>query len=1101
MQTDFEEQVLRMASGIAASAPASGSRGNAFHFRTRFASRKDRNAATEASIFIHGYSAGHDAQDRNELLHSIPASTRQHARIFAFWNSSHFGRFNKQSRRSLRTSTTYSLVYTAAFAASDRTAHFLKIRRRSEDMGRILFSQLENYLRRDYPNVKKVNLIGHSLGGRLIVSSLKSLAGRTPSFVINDVLLMAAAVEVQPLEAAALRSQVHGRLVNAYSTADWTLLLPFDENSLGRCEVEHFENVRIDGFGHCDYWKNLQDVFIRTAFGRTLEQQPLQTSVLSTDDEITPIYCPVDASLMTFKLETPSEVYQRINFELTDIISALDTPTRDATLDKAQTEARELLDEQKTKLRLHLAELEKNAEWNKFTIAFYGETGAGKSTLIEALRIILNEPEKVATQRKFQHIRNLYGLNKGKSLQLQHDIEQADSRLAALAQQASTQLQLHAPLCLAAQQALDEAESQHSGQIQQLEEAMRQQEIQHAAAQATYARLQSLDVERKQTLSLWQRILGFFRKAPEDIQLAQAHRDLLSTAAARDGSNATLVTKQEQVRQHKQMLAKKLSDALKARDDANAALRTQQGEIEQGKLACSQQQEHVARQMIQLLADLEKHVDGDIIGDGRADFTRETRRYDLQLDDQCFTLLDVPGIEGKEALVLDQIGQAVQKAHAVFYVTNQAAPPQTGAGEEHHKGTLEKIKEHLGAQTEVWTVFNKKITNAKLALGERPLTSSDEDASLADLDEKMREHLGTHYRGTFPLTALSGFLASTDHFLPDTQHTRRRDKMLADFSKEELLQKSRLPDFVHLLGSNLLKDAGNKINRSNLNKAGRVLDSTTDSINVAHQSFATLSEALRKDSDGAKAQLDSSFQSLNRRLEARGSALIDQFSSSVRNDVYARIDEDISDGDFKSELRTIMETCAKNLGLRLPETLGKEVEVFRKSAEDIIKRFEEQANELTGIYTQLDGTRLNSDFTFNIKIDSGINVVGLVAGIVGLVFAVATGGASLLLTIASASSVVLSIGKAVYKFFSTDYKKSQQRNATDENLRSACEQLRESLRQSLNDALPDMEKIIGQIKQALESPVRQAAAQARTLSHSASKMKALSLKIAKAGEI
>ena len=38
--------------------------------------------------------------------------------------------------------------------------------------------------------------------------------------------------------------------------------------------------------------------------------------------------------------------------------------------------------------------LEKNAEWDKFTIAFFGGTNAGKSTIIESLRIIFDEKNR-----------------------------------------------------------------------------------------------------------------------------------------------------------------------------------------------------------------------------------------------------------------------------------------------------------------------------------------------------------------------------------------------------------------------------------------------------------------------------------------------------------------------------------------------------------------------------------------------------------------------------------------------------------------------------------------------------------------------------------
>ncbi|WP_333676598.1 hypothetical protein [Dyella sp.] len=38
-----------------------------------------------------------------------------------------------------------------------------------------------------------------------------------------------------------------------------------------------------------------------------------------------------------------------------------------------------------------MGHLDRHAEWEKFTIAFFGETNAGKSTIIETLRILFNE--------------------------------------------------------------------------------------------------------------------------------------------------------------------------------------------------------------------------------------------------------------------------------------------------------------------------------------------------------------------------------------------------------------------------------------------------------------------------------------------------------------------------------------------------------------------------------------------------------------------------------------------------------------------------------------------------------------------------------------
>lgn len=51
-----------------------------------------------------------------------------------------------------------------------------------------------------------------------------------------------------------------------------------------------------------------------------------------------------------------------------------------------------------------LDSLNQDAEWDIFTIAFYGETNAGKSTLIEALRIYFGEKTKMDSWNEFKNI-------------------------------------------------------------------------------------------------------------------------------------------------------------------------------------------------------------------------------------------------------------------------------------------------------------------------------------------------------------------------------------------------------------------------------------------------------------------------------------------------------------------------------------------------------------------------------------------------------------------------------------------------------------------------------------------------------------------------
>lgn len=58
-----------------------------------------------------------------------------------------------------------------------------------------------------------------------------------------------------------------------------------------------------------------------------------------------------------------------------------------------------------------LESLKNNEEWENFTIAFYGETGAGKSTLIECLRLFFKEQSKVDQQERFKRLDSTYQNN------------------------------------------------------------------------------------------------------------------------------------------------------------------------------------------------------------------------------------------------------------------------------------------------------------------------------------------------------------------------------------------------------------------------------------------------------------------------------------------------------------------------------------------------------------------------------------------------------------------------------------------------------------------------------------------------------------------
>ncbi|WQW09884.1 50S ribosome-binding GTPase [Helicobacter pylori] len=87
------------------------------------------------------------------------------------------------------------------------------------------------------------------------------------------------------------------------------------------------------------------------------------------------------------------------------------TDNENERLKKFNQEALEVFQKLELKSLKELESLKNNEEWENFTIAFYGETGAGKSTLIECLRMFFKERSKVDQQKRFKRLYSNYQNN------------------------------------------------------------------------------------------------------------------------------------------------------------------------------------------------------------------------------------------------------------------------------------------------------------------------------------------------------------------------------------------------------------------------------------------------------------------------------------------------------------------------------------------------------------------------------------------------------------------------------------------------------------------------------------------------------------------
>lgn len=127
-----------------------------------------------------------------------------------------------------------------------------------------------------------------------------------------------------------------------------------------------------------------------------------------------------DGELMEGKRKVPQNIYPKILSEIEKLLLALQKNSDDKQAEEYRNDAIEKLNGVKKEVVENISSLEKNSEWNTFTIAFYGETNAGKSTLIETLRILLHEHKKLDEHKSFENKKQMIvGLDQAISVQRQ----------------------------------------------------------------------------------------------------------------------------------------------------------------------------------------------------------------------------------------------------------------------------------------------------------------------------------------------------------------------------------------------------------------------------------------------------------------------------------------------------------------------------------------------------------------------------------------------------------------------------------------------------------------------------------------------------------
>lgn len=726
---------------------------------------------------------------------------------------------------------------------------------------------------------------------------------------------------------------------------------------------------------------------------------------------------------------SPERIYGYVTDGVRDVIGALETQAEDAEDEAVRSEIVASLHLMQASIANRQEELRASADWKVFTVALYGETNAGKSTIIECLRIHLGEPTKVAQRRQFDELAVAQGLSEQALQSVRVAIESA-REAAEQASLRGKQLELDA-----------------AKQLQQLERE-RALRVEQALAER---------IRR----SWWRRLIALFKRN----ELDRISRDI----------DARITHLQARQQRDLQQIAAEKADADATFTNAEESL--------------------VLR--LSAVPELLEYADGGIIGDGRPDFTRATQRYTFHVGGAPCVLLDVPGIEGDEEGVNAHIENAVQTAHAVFYVTGKAARPQHGDKED---GTLEKIKRHLGPQTEVWAVFNKRVT-APMPLRHSGNLFAHDTEGMADLDQGLGQALGPNYRGVMPVSAYPAFLALADHLpaaaaLNDAQQSRivARTKFLSEFDATYLLEKTQFKALADHIAA-MAVDAPRKIRFANIYKAHQSLQAFVRGLEHHAKSMESQAHKVSMQTAVTQGQVDIAAEKLEASLRTDASDAVRTFQTGVRKQIYALVDRGISNDDLKSELHSSLEAHVSDLQSEVGQKFKVSVTQFQSDIANAAERFRKHLKELD----QFAGSQVRAlpgaTFSLNLRIDSGISVVGLVTTAIGAIASLFTGPPGWIAISLSAAGVALSLAKALWGLVDNDFKKSQQRNAVDENLTKAVSSLKKDLAASEKAVVKDVERACTEAKKHIGAPQRNVKTQASVLRVSANRLSALSKSI------
>lgn len=223
------------------------------------------------NLYVHGYSAFFNRQQLGNFKQQL-ASIEGSTNLMLFWPAGHFLENLFAPFKDVITSMLGGGGLGAATVGVGKAIayfldHYKSVEARVDEVAGTLLPELANYLHSQDLPVRQINLIGHSLGARLLVKGVLASPEIARELPLNNLLLMGGAIcTSSPWEQVS--APLKGRVINCYSSKDWALAIkPDNERCIGRYAIPitpalkpKVTNVHLATFDHAAYWPQLKTV-------------------------------------------------------------------------------------------------------------------------------------------------------------------------------------------------------------------------------------------------------------------------------------------------------------------------------------------------------------------------------------------------------------------------------------------------------------------------------------------------------------------------------------------------------------------------------------------------------------------------------------------------------------------------------------------------------------------------------------------------------------------------------------------------------------------------------------------------------------------------